>query len=86
METPDSEINVGESYLITLDVTIDGMLAFKKGEIVAVKDNNPDPEIPAFQFVVFSKRMEQDYPLRRSMLTKIPETGAAPLEVSPSCS
>jgi len=72
MGTSDSEIRPGDSYAVTLDILIDGMLAFKKGEQVVVEGINANPDIPEYEYIVFSQRMQQKYCLQRSNL--VPET------------
>jgi len=68
MEESDDQIRVGDSYVVTKDLTIDGMLVFKKGEEVIVQGINPNPETPDFKFIVFSRRMQESYGLHRSHL------------------
>jgi len=78
MGIPDSEILPGSSYLVTQDIMIDGMLAFKEGEKVVVDSINPNPDTPSYLYVVFSKRMQKSYSLCSDNLThEMPEQNTA---------
>lgn len=84
MEVQEPEIKIGESYLVAQDITVDGLLAFRKGERVVVVREEPKAGNPAFRYVVHSKRMEQHYYLRQNNLSPVQATPPAPVAQVPS--
>lgn len=71
MDTPDVEIRPGDRYALTMDITVDGVLVFEKGEEVIVQGINPDPDTPGYIYEVFSMKMQQKYSLLRSHLIPV---------------
>jgi ribosomal protein L40E len=84
MEVQEPEIKMGEYYLVAQDITVDGLLAFRKGERVVVVREEPQAGNPAFRYVVHSKRMEQHYYLRQNDLSPVQATPPAPVAQVPS--
>lgn len=64
------ELKPGDKCIINDTVKIRGLVAFKKGESVSVKQVQPDPDRPEYKYVVFSQGLQREFKLSKKHLSR----------------
>lgn len=59
----DESISPGDTGVVRRDIKISGQVAFSEGEEVHVEAISPNPDMPEFKYLVFSRRMKTKFQL-----------------------
>jgi len=68
-----ASITPGNQYVISHDIVVENQYAFRYGERIIVETVYPNPQMPSYQYVVYSPLMDKRFQLSDADLMELPQ-------------